>query len=138
MSTMITLPESDPRGPKAVAIATDAGQWLKCRTKDGRKAYGIRSSKDANHVYLVTRTSCTCYDAQRHECKHMLAVRLHVELVLEQARRARTWGAPAPTYDDVFKRFEQDDRPVATPELSRILGRPQRGVIPASQIARED
>ena len=83
MST-ITLPATDTRGAKAVQIATDAGQWLKCRTRDGRKAYGIRSSRDSNEIYFVTRHSCTCYDARRHECKHQLAVRLHVALVAEQ------------------------------------------------------
>ena len=114
MSTMITLPATDPRGAKAVAIATDAGQWLKCYLKDGRKAYGIRSSADSNQIYFVTRTSCTCPDARRHECKHMLAVQLHCALVAEQQ-------APAPKAD-----------------LSRILGRPQRGVIPAALIERED
>lgn len=124
MSTMITVPVTDKRGPKAVALAADAGQWLHCRTTDGRKAYGIRSSVDGNIVYLVTRTSCSCYDAQRHECKHILAVRLHCELVAEQA---------APT-DDVFKRFDYDEDRA----ISRILGRPQRGVIPSSQIERED
>ena len=107
----IVLPATDPRGAKAVAIATDAGQWLKCRTRDGRKAYGIRSSRNANHVYFVTRTSCSCYDACRHECKHMLAVRLHCELVAEQ--RAAVAAAASWT-------------------------RPQHGVIPASQIERED
>ena len=118
--TTITLPSTDPRGAKAVAIATDAGQWLKCHLKDGRKAYGIRSSRDSDEVYFVTRTSCTCYDGQRRTCKHQLAVQLHCELVAEQQ-------APAPKAD-----------------LSRILGGPapwtrqQRGVIPASQIERED
>lgn len=81
---MIALSASDPRGPKAVAIATDAGQWLKCRTHDGRKAFGIRSSRDRNHVYFVTRTSCSCYDGQRRTCKHQLAVQLHCQLVVEQ------------------------------------------------------
>ena len=131
VSTMITLPATDPRGAKAVAIATDAGQWIKCRTRDGRKAYGIRSSADSNVVYFVTRTSCTCPDARRHECKHQIAVQLHCALAEQQAARK---------YDDIFVRFEQDeDRAMA-----RILGgpapwtRPQRGVIPASQIERED
>ena len=110
---MVMISETDPRGPKAVAIATDAGQWLKCHLKDGRKAYGIRSSRDSDEVYFVTRTSCTCYDGQRRTCKHMLAVQLHCELVAEQV--------PAPKAD-----------------LSRILGKPQRGVIPAALIERED
>jgi hypothetical protein len=86
MSTIstITLPASDPRGAKAVQIATDSGQWLKCRTRDGRKVYGIRSSRDSNLIYFVTRHSCTCYDGQRHTCKHQLAVQLHCELVAEE------------------------------------------------------
>lgn len=116
MSTIL-LPASDPRGAKAVAIATDSGQWLKCRTRDGRKAYGIRSSRDSNVIYLVTRTSCTCYDARRHDCKHMLAVQLHVALVAEeQTPKVRS----------------------AAPDLARILGKPRRGVIPAALIERED
>ena len=124
------IPSTDPRGAKAVAIATDASQWLKCRDRAGRKFYGIRSSRDATHVYFVTRHSCTCYDARRRECKHQLAVQLHCDLAAEQAASKK--------YDDIFSRFEQDDRPLPTPELSRILGRPRRGVIPAAEIERED
>lgn len=119
--TSVVLPANDPRGMKAVAIATDAGQWLKCRDNYGRKLYGIRSSVDANVVYFVTRTSCTCPDARRHMCKHQIAVQLHCALMAEQA-------APAPSAD-----------------LGRILNpkpaawtRQQRGVIPAAQIERED
>jgi hypothetical protein len=81
----LMIPSTDPRGAKAVAIATDASQWLKCRDRAGRKFYGIRSSRDATHVYFVTRHSCTCYDARRHECKHMLACQLWCDLVAEQA-----------------------------------------------------
>jgi uncharacterized Zn finger protein len=73
------------RGAKAVALATDAGQWIKCHTRDGRKMYGVRSSRDSNVVYFVTQTSCTCYDfAHGHDCKHLIAVRLHCQLVREQ------------------------------------------------------
>jgi uncharacterized Zn finger protein len=119
---MLLISETDPRGPKAVALAADAGQWLKCRTRDGRKAYGIRSSADADHCYLVTRTSCTCKDffhGRGRDCKHILAVLLHCQLVEEQQ-------APKVTSD--------------SPELARILGRtkPRRGVIPAALIERED
>ena len=88
----------------------------------------IRSSANHDEVYFVTRHSCTCYDGQRRTCKHQLAVQLHCELVAEQQ-------APV---EDIFARFEQDDRPLPTPDLSRILGRPRRGVIPAALIERED
>ena len=127
IDTLTAFPTTDPRGAKAVAIAADSGQWLKCRTTDGRKYYGIRSSANSDQVYFVTRTSCSCFDGQRRECKHQIAVQMHCALVAEQAKS-----------EDVFTRFEQDDRPLPTPELSRILGRPRRGVIPASQIVRED
>jgi|SRR5215831_8555247 len=111
MTTLTAFPATDPRGAKAVAIAADAGQWAKITTRDGRKYYGIRSS-DGSHYYLVNRHSCTCYDAQRNECKHMLAVRLHCDHVQQQQDAAK--------YDDVFKRFDYDeDRAMA-----RILGRP--------------
>ena len=126
---MITLPETDPRGAKAVAIAADAGQWLKCRTRDGRKAYGIRSSRNSNEVYFVTRHSCTCYDGLRRECKHQLAVQLHCELMAEQQaeseddkivhldrilskrRPVYVEQTTASKYDDIFKRFDDDDGP---------------------------
>ncbi|MBV9170089.1 MAG: hypothetical protein JOZ81_08405 [Chloroflexi bacterium] len=81
---MATVDTSDSRFVKAVAIADNAGQWLKCRTHDGKKAYGIRSQRDASHIYFVTRTSCDCTDAQRHPekvCKHRLAVLIHVARV---------------------------------------------------------
>ena len=103
--TTVLLPATDPRGPKAVEIATDAGQWLKCRTRDGRKAYGIRSSANSNQVYFVTRTSCTCFDGQRRTCKHQLAVALHCELVAEQKQ-----AADAAKYDAIFG--ERTESPV--------------------------
>jgi hypothetical protein len=94
----ITISSTDPRSLKAIEIAAGAGQWLKCRSTDGGKAYGIPSSRDASHVYLVTQTSCTCPDAQRHAgmaCKHQLAVRLRCELVKAQQRKG---VKPEPAY----------------------------------------
>jgi len=147
MSTTLTLPASDPRGARAVAIATDAGQWLKVRAADGRKAYGIRSSRNADEVYFVTRTSCTCFDAERHECKHMLAVRLHCALVAEQEARASVGPDNIVQFDQTVAAIRAAAAQAAEADrtgLNRILGgpapwtRPQRGVIPASQIERED
>jgi predicted nucleic acid-binding Zn finger protein len=100
----IFVREDDPRGPKAVALATDAGQWIKCRDRNGREAYGIRSSRGDQH-YLVTGDTCTCPDFAHRDgrpCKHVLAVQLHCELVQEQQRLA----ARAKLYDDIFKHFE--------------------------------
>ena len=85
----ITISSSDPRNIKALAIAAGADQWLKHRDADGTKAYGIPSQGTPGSFYLVTQTSCTCPDARRHgeACKHVLAVRLHCELV--KARQAQ-------------------------------------------------
>jgi hypothetical protein len=82
--TMITISDQDPRSIKAVEIAAGAGQWLKCRTTDGRKAYGIQSQCQADRYYFVDCSACTCPDAARNAgqaCKHQLAVRLHCALV---------------------------------------------------------
>lgn len=93
------ITQNDPRGPKAVALATDAGQWLRCRDTYGRKIYGVPSSEPGRY-YLTGRSFCTC-PARMHrpgeDCKHMLAVQLHCEYVAERK---------APTYDDIFARFE--------------------------------
>jgi SWIM zinc finger len=82
---MHSVRADDPRGPKAVALATDAGQWLKCRAPSGQKYYGIPSST-ADRYYLTTQQTCTCPDFERRglPCKHILAVRLHCELIGEQ------------------------------------------------------
>lgn len=95
----VLVSSTDPRGPKAVAIATNAGQWLKFRGRDGSKAYGVPSQCRPGIYYLTTASTCTCEDFHRHglsrarvgiggshhQCKHILAVRLHVELLAEQA-----------------------------------------------------
>jgi hypothetical protein len=87
-----------------------------------RRPQGVWHPQLARHQprLLDHAHTCTCYDARErhHECKHMLAVRLHCELVAEQqlpkADLSRILGGSAP----------------CTPQ--------QRGVIPASQIERED
>lgn len=130
---MVLIDKNDTRGPKAVALATDAGQWLKCRTRDGRKAYGVPSSTPGRY-YLVTRTTCECPDfARGHRCKHVLAVEMHCQLAEQETTSAKA--------DDIFARFEQDEDKA----IARILNpkpaawtRKQRGVIPAAQIERED
>jgi hypothetical protein len=64
--------------------------------------------------------------------------------VLEMVREPEgdiTWRALSDKYDDVFARFDDDAKPrpsAVSPELARILGKPCRGVIPASEIERED
>ncbi len=85
----ITISSQDLRSIKALEIAAGAGQWLKFRGHDGRKAFGVPSSQ-GDRYYLVTCRSCTCPDAARHPdlmCKHVLAVRLHCELVKAQQRK---------------------------------------------------
>src|SRR6266851_4088981 len=92
---MTMIDTSDSRFPKAVAIADAAGQWLKCRSADGRKAYGVPSQRTSGRYYLTTQSSCTCEDAARHAsqiCKHALAVQIHC---------ARVAGKPMPASDTI-------------------------------------
>src|SRR4030081_3985564 len=87
---MAMIDTSDSRFPKAVAIADQVGQWLKCRAADGRKAYGVPSQRTPGRYYLTTQSSCTCEDAKRQAspiCKHALAVQIHC---------ARVAGLPMP------------------------------------------
>ena len=85
----VAISFEDPRSIKAISIAAEAGQWAKCRTRDGSKRYGIPSQSVDGLYYLTDTRACTCPDAQRRglPCKHVLAVRLHVAHVrAEQAR----------------------------------------------------
>jgi len=67
---------TDPRAFRADSILASSGQWIRVRSKDGRPlAFGVPSSRDPNHVYLVRPNACTCPDSARgHRCKHQLAV----------------------------------------------------------------
>jgi hypothetical protein len=106
---MITLDTRDARTAKAFELADQAAGWLKCRTADGQKAYGIRSSRDANHVYFVTASTCTCEDTRRHPnltCKHRLAVQLHIARVKAAAEQ------PASDTVDGLQQMVSDRRPV--------------------------
>ncbi|HEX8969059.1 MAG TPA: hypothetical protein VF937_14335 [Chloroflexota bacterium] len=87
----VTIDADDPRTIRALEIAANAGQWLACRDRAGRHAYGIPSQLETGRYYLVTASSCDCADFRRRTlagrngeqlaCKHVLAVRLHGELV---------------------------------------------------------
>jgi SWIM zinc finger len=99
----ITISADDPRSIRAIEIAATAGQWLRCRTDQGEAAYRIPSQSRRNRYYLVTHASCDCADFQRrtadgmsrgepdddHACKHVLALRLHDELVKAVQRQPR-------------------------------------------------
>jgi hypothetical protein len=123
----IIISSEEPRCIKAIEIAASAGQWLKCRTRDGQKAFGVPSQCKPGRYYLVTCSSCDCQDFRRNglsgarlghsgehrPCKHVLAVRLYCELAkAQQARPALSRRghlsvvATAARYDDIFKRFE--------------------------------
>ena len=99
----ITVSTADPRSVKALAILADSGQWLKLRTRDGRKFYGVRSQADPSKVYSVDCHGCDCPDrlgrlersGSSEPCKHQIAVMLYCARVngrkaqLEAARKRR-------------------------------------------------
>lgn len=87
----VTISADDPRSIRAIEIAANAAQWRVSRTPEGELAYRVPSQSRRDRSYLVTSSSCDCPDfvhgvppgQQRTErvCKHVLAVRLHEELV---------------------------------------------------------
>lgn len=109
----ITISADNPRSIKAISIAAGAGQWLRCHTPDGAKAYGIPSQHEAGRYYLVTRERCSCPDAQRHPwqaCKHQLSVRLYCELAKAQQAKSKIRHrlgvhATAADYARIFCKF---------------------------------
>src|SRR5437868_8525379 len=105
----VTISADDPRTIRAIEIAADADQWLVYRDQDGHQAYGVPSQSERGRYYLVTPASCDCPDFARHgvpsatasteatelrACKHILAVRLHDELVRAQELQPQRTGTP--------------------------------------------
>jgi hypothetical protein len=94
----MTIDLSDQRVRKAFEIERDAGQWLKCRSADGAKVYGVPSQHEHGRYYLVTLTSCDCPDARRHPsdpCKHRIACHLHcLKQRVPATRRMPTMVSP--------------------------------------------
>ena len=91
----ITFDADDPRTIKALELAAEADLWLTGRTRDGGQVFGVPSQSDPQRYYIVAGSSCDCPDFARsaespqpRACKHMLAVRLHCELVRAQEHRA--------------------------------------------------
>jgi len=99
----IIINADDPRTIRAIEIAAEADQWLLSRNTDGQQAYGVPSQSEPRRYYVVTTSSCDCADFARNAltvmtsadaselraCKHVLAVRLHCELVRAQQLQPR-------------------------------------------------
>jgi hypothetical protein len=74
-------PPTDQRSSKAVTIVS-ADKWKFFRDAEGRPSWSIPSSKPGRW-YRTTDNGCTCPDLRYRPwlaCKHMLAVRLQLEL----------------------------------------------------------
>ena len=78
----ITFDAEDPRTLRALELTANAGQWLVCRTPDGQRGYGVPAAVGSARYYLVSPERCDCpqFGVDR-PCVHVLAVRLHAELV---------------------------------------------------------
>ncbi|MBI4494159.1 MAG: SWIM zinc finger family protein [Chloroflexi bacterium] len=108
---MVTVVDTtDPRSLKALAILETAHGWLKCRTKDGGKRFGIPSQSEANKYHLVDCQSCTCQDFTRRglACKHILACRLYCARAKAQQPRPRHETAPLAHQSRVGRMFHGD------------------------------
>lgn len=96
----ITISADDPRTIRAIEIAAQARNWLRCRTGSGVEAFRVPSQSQPGLYYFVTAAGCTCPDFRNSQlallhsdedpaCKHVLAVRLHCELVRAQRNLKR-------------------------------------------------
>jgi hypothetical protein len=99
----ITISADDPRTIRAIEIAADADKWIVYRDRDGQQVYGVPSQSEPRRYYVVTISSCDCPAFERNAlaaidsdeaselraCKHVLAVRLHCELVRAQHLQPR-------------------------------------------------
>jgi hypothetical protein len=112
-----TISADDPRTIRAIEIAAEADQWLSGHDRQGEEVYGVPSQSEPGRYYIVTRRGCDCPDfaqgtvspaKQEHACKHMLAVRLHTELVRAQRRPSRPAGQTAGRHLRVVRREEPD------------------------------
>ena len=87
----ITISADEPRSIRAIELAANAAHWRRWRTAEGQEAFGIPSQSRRDRSYVVTTTTCNCADFLRavesgepRPCKHVLAVRLYLELVKAQ------------------------------------------------------
>jgi len=83
----ILVSPTDPRGPQAVALVI-ADQWKRHFDMATRRVcFDIPSSRPGRN-YRTTADGCTCADLKYRPwsvCKHMLAVRMQLELDREEA-----------------------------------------------------
>ncbi|MBV9544598.1 MAG: SWIM zinc finger family protein [Chloroflexi bacterium] len=95
----VTINADDPRTIRAIEIAAEADHWLSGRNPQGEDVFGVPSQHDPRHYYIVTRATCDCPDFRNHgtePCKHVLAVRLHEELLRAERSGSSRQPAPAP------------------------------------------
>ena len=79
----VIIDADNPRTIRAIEIASHASEWQAWRTPGGALGFRIPSQSQPGRRYLVTSDTCDCPDFRNHPeeaCKHILAVRLHVEL----------------------------------------------------------
>ena len=87
----VLVKTTEPRGERALefslaAHATRLGcdeDWKSFTDPEGRRSFTVPSSRGRGRFYRVTADGCTCPDLKYRPwvvCKHMLAVRLQLEL----------------------------------------------------------
>ncbi len=84
-----TVSTSDPRSLKALDILQTADRWLRIRVAEGQHIYAVPSQSAPGAAYVTDTDTCTCPDFERRQepCKHVLAVRLHIERLSQPAQR---------------------------------------------------
>ena len=88
----VTISADDPRTIRAIEIAAEADYWLSGRSRDGRALFAVPSQHEPGRYYIVSSSSCDCADFKQRgdaPCKHILAVRLHLELARAERPQRR-------------------------------------------------
>ena len=95
----VLVNSTERRGERALefAVAAHAARlacdedWKFFTDAEGRRSFTIPSSRGKGRFYRVTADGCTCPDLKYRPwtvCKHMLAVRLQLELDAEEQEYA--------------------------------------------------
>ena len=82
----VLVSPTDPRAQAAIQIVL-ADEWKTFLDREGRPSWSIPSTTRPGLHYRATDNGCTCPDTRYRPwiaCKHVLAVRLQLELNSEQ------------------------------------------------------
>ena len=86
LTMAVLVSPTDPRAQAAIQIVV-ADAWKTFVDAEGRRSWGIPAGSRPGGFYRTTEDGCTCSDIRYRPwlvCKHILAVRMAIELEQEE------------------------------------------------------